>query len=236
METHSLTKQRGLTLIELLVALIICATVIAAIYRVFIAQSKAYVFQDQVVEIQQNIRTAMELMVRDIRMAGFDYDNSTSGVTIPNIPYNVAGNSITVWYEYYQEDPLNPLGPPLISEIHSVRYNLNNTNLEKRVTVNGVVQTVDVALENVVNFELFCGIDGRIGFEHTQDGVVDNWVNCGAVNNNQDKVIAIRVSLTTRPEQINAQDDRFQTISPRTLNSTVAMRNFSIKKFSIFRI
>ncbi len=230
-------NRRGITLIELLVALVICAIVIAGIYRVFIAQSRAYVIQDQVVEVQQNIRTAMAMMVRDIRMAGFDYDdnNNTSHVSIedfkPLPPYIVTANSITVLYEYYQRNPENPFDQPLSSEIHAVTYTLNGTNLERQLTVNGVNRPIEILLENVVAMELTCGRDGRIGFRETQDGVVDDWVNCGAINNNQDKVIAVRVSLTTRPEQANPQDDRFEGISPRTLNSTIALRNLAIKQF-----
>lgn len=224
-------NRRGITLIELLVGLVICAIAIGAIYRVFITQSRAYVVQDQVVEIQQNIRSAMELMVRDIRMAGFNYDNSTSPLRIedfkPLPPYIVAGNSITVWYENYQT------GPPLISQINAVTYTLNGTNLQRQLSVNDVVQPQqpEVLLGNVIALELTCGIDGRIGYEDTQDGVVENWINCGAVNNSRDKVIAVRISLTTRPEQVNPEDDRFRMVSPRTLTSIVALRNLSIKRF-----
>jgi type IV pilus assembly protein PilW len=229
MRIRTLSKQRGMALIELLVALVVCAVVIAAIYRVFTAQSNAYVVQDQVVEVQQNIRSAMEIIVRDLRMAGFDYDNSTSLVTIENSkplpPYIVAGNSITVWYENYRP------GPPFVSEIHSVRYTLNGTDLERQLTINGVNQPTEVLLENVNAFVLDCGRDGRIEDYASQDGVIDNWINCGAVDNNRDKVIAVRVSLTTRPEQVNPQDDRFRTVSPRTLTSIVALRNLSIKQF-----
>ena len=226
-------NKRGITIIELLVGLVICSIAIAAIYRMFTAQSNAYVVQDQVVEIQQNIRSAMEIMVRDLRMAGFDYDNLNSLVRIedfkPIPPYIVAGNSITVWYENYQT------GPPVISQIHAVTYTLNGTNLERQLTVDGVVQPQqpEVLLENVIALELTCGIDGRIGYEDTQDGVVDvdGWINCGAVNNSRDKVIAVRISLTTRPEQVNPEDDRFRMVSPRTLTSIVALRNLSIKRF-----
>lgn len=229
MKKNLLFQRKGITLIELLIGLVICALVIAAIYRVFIAQSKAYVVQDQVVEIQQSIRTAMEMMVRDIRMAGFDFDNSSSPVRItdfkPNPPYLVSGNSITVWYENFVE------GSPIVSEIHAVRYALNGSNLERQLTVNGEAQPAEVILENVVRLELTCGRDGRIGFEHTQDGVVNDWVDCGAIDNNQDKVIAVRVNLTTRPEQIDPQDDRFTNISPRTLNTMIALRNLSLRKF-----
>ena len=231
MRTCLSLNKRGITIIELLVGLVICSIAIAAIYRVFTAQSNAYVVQDQVVEIQQNIRSAMEIIVRDLRMAGFDYDNSTSSKRIedykPLPPYIVAGNTITVWYENYQT------GPPLISQIHGVTYALNGTNLERQLIVNGVNQSTEVLLGNVNTFVLDCGIDGRIGdvAPPNQDGVIDNWANCGAVDNNRDKVIAVRVSLTTRPEQVNPQDDRFRTVSPRTLTSIVALRNLSIQQY-----
>ena len=58
-------EQKGITLLELLVALVICGIIIGGIYRLFIAQSKAYTVQDQVVEVQQNIRNAMEILLRD---------------------------------------------------------------------------------------------------------------------------------------------------------------------------
>ena len=231
MRICSSLNKRGITIIELLVGLVICSIAIAAIYSVFTAQSNAYVVQDQVVEVQQNIRSAMEIMVRDLRMAGFDYDNSTSLVRIedfkPLPPYIVAGNTITVWYENYQT------GPPLISQIHGVTYALNGTNLERQLIVNAMNQSTEVLLGNVNTFVLDCGIDGRIGdvAPPNQDGVIDNWANCGAVDNNRDKVIAVRVSLTTRPEQVNPQDDRFRTVSPRTLTSIVALRNLSIQQY-----
>lgn len=223
-------SDRGVTLIELLVVMVIAGMVVAGFYRIFIAQSKAYAVQDQVAEVQQNIRNVMEVLVRDLSMAGFDYDSSTSAVNIPNTPYQVTGNSITVWYEYYQKDPDNPLGPPLTSEIHAVNYTLNGSSLERQLTVNGGNTTAEEILRNVDAFDLTCGIDGRIGDDATQDGVVDTWVNCGAVDMNRDKVIAVRVNLTARPEQANPQDDRLRTITPRTLSSTVALRNPALKK------
>lgn len=223
-----LSNKKGITLIELLVALIICALSIGAIYRVFTSQSKAYVVQDQVVEVQQSLRSVMELIVRDLRMTGFDYDNSTSPVRIGDFksipPYIVADHSITVWYESY--DSQNPAS----STIHSITYSLNGNHLERQLTINGVHQETEVILENVNEFSLRCGVDGRIHDFATQDGVIDQWVNCGAIDNSRDKVIAITVNLSVFPSQVNQEDDRFRTITPRRLSSTVALRNLSIKK------
>ena len=62
---------KGLTLIELLVAMAISSILIAAIYRTFIGQHKTYTVQEQVVDMQQNVRVAINRMMREIRMAGF---------------------------------------------------------------------------------------------------------------------------------------------------------------------
>ena len=85
---------KGITLIELLVALVIGGIIIAGIYRVFIAQGKAFVVQDQVVETQQNIRSAMEIILRDLRIAGFDGDNTPLTTSI-----TPGANTITIFYE-----------------------------------------------------------------------------------------------------------------------------------------
>jgi prepilin-type N-terminal cleavage/methylation domain-containing protein len=67
----TLKKQGGMTLIELLVAMVICAILIGAIYRIFISQQKIYAVQQNVVDMQQNARLAIIQMTREIRMAGF---------------------------------------------------------------------------------------------------------------------------------------------------------------------
>ncbi len=68
---RTLKNKNGVTLIELLIALVISALLIAALYRTFIGQQKTYIVQEQVVDTQQNVRVAINKMMRDIRMAGF---------------------------------------------------------------------------------------------------------------------------------------------------------------------
>ena len=69
--TKVLKISKGVTLIELMVALVISAILIAVLYRTFIAQQKTYTVQEQVVDMQQNARLAINKLIRDIRMAGF---------------------------------------------------------------------------------------------------------------------------------------------------------------------
>jgi type IV pilus assembly protein PilW len=80
----------GFTLIEVLITMLISGIIMASIYSVFQSQQKSYVVQDQVAEMQQNIRAATNVMVSEIRMAGYDPDGlGAAGITVANT------NSIT---------------------------------------------------------------------------------------------------------------------------------------------
>jgi prepilin-type N-terminal cleavage/methylation domain-containing protein len=65
------SKNKGVTLIELLIALVISTILIAALYRAFVGQRKTAAVQEQVADMQQNVRVAINRMMREIRMAGF---------------------------------------------------------------------------------------------------------------------------------------------------------------------
>jgi prepilin-type N-terminal cleavage/methylation domain-containing protein len=80
---HSpLRQNKGITLIELLVALVIAGILIAAVYRTFLSQQKTYTVQEQVVDMQQNMRLAINRMMTEIRMAGFGNVSMVLPVTI----------------------------------------------------------------------------------------------------------------------------------------------------------
>lgn len=69
---------RGVTLIELLIALVISAILIAGIYRVFIYHQRTYTTQEQVADMQQNVRVAINKMIREVRLAGFGGKNENT--------------------------------------------------------------------------------------------------------------------------------------------------------------
>ena len=74
-------SNQGFTLTELLVAIVIAGVVAAAIYSTFYSQQKAYLTQEQIAAMQQNLRGAMHILGRDIRMAGYDPTGwATTGV------------------------------------------------------------------------------------------------------------------------------------------------------------
>ena len=65
-------NHKGVTLIELLVAMAAGTILMAAIYGAYQGQQKAFVNQQLMVDMQQNVRAAMLLMTREIRMTGYD--------------------------------------------------------------------------------------------------------------------------------------------------------------------
>ncbi len=81
-------NRKGFTLVELLVAMVLSFILIGGIYGAFTSQQKAYTVQDQVAEAQQNARMAMNILLRDIRMAG--YGMPDGGITIGKTTYDNA--------------------------------------------------------------------------------------------------------------------------------------------------
>ena len=70
---------KGFTLIELLAGIVITLVVVAAGFTILITSNKATMTNDQVAETQQNARVAMDLISRDIKLAGFGFSGSTVG-------------------------------------------------------------------------------------------------------------------------------------------------------------
>jgi len=200
--------KKGITLIELLVALVIGGIIIAGIYRVFIAQGRAYVVQDQVVETQQNIRSAMEILLRDLRMAGFDGDNTPLTTSI-----TPGANTITIFYERN-------------GAVRQTSYSVDGTSRLMRNQVPPEIPPSeaggDPILTNVstLNDIFTYGIDT----DNPLDGMVNSWVSAGAVGTS--RIIAVQVSLTASPTQVNPD---INVVTPRTLQSTITLRNLCLR-------
>jgi type IV pilus assembly protein PilW len=76
-------NNRGFTLAELLVGLFVSGIVMTTILSAYYTQNKSYAVQDQLAAMVQNLRAAMDIMIRETRMAGYDPTGSTdAGIVV----------------------------------------------------------------------------------------------------------------------------------------------------------
>lgn len=87
--------KKGLTLIELMVAMVIAFVLISAAYSAFSSQQKSYTIQEQVTEMQQVLRAVTDMTVREIRMAGYiapddedELNNDDITTDVPGEPFS----------------------------------------------------------------------------------------------------------------------------------------------------
>jgi type IV pilus assembly protein PilW len=78
--------ENGFTLIELMVTLGIGMVVLAAVTTTFMSQTKAYNAQEQINEMEQNARGALDIITREVKMAGY---NPTGG-TVTGVTYSTS--------------------------------------------------------------------------------------------------------------------------------------------------
>ena len=113
-------------MIELLVAMVVSLLAMAAIYSTFLAQHRSYQVQEETADMQQNIRTAMFYVQRELRMAGND-------------PFNVGGfgiyaanaNSISFTEDINGGAAGTPPDGFVTGASENITYGLNGTDLER---------------------------------------------------------------------------------------------------------
>lgn len=119
-----LRDQRGFTLTELLVVATVLGMILAGVVLIQMQGQQAYLFGSHRVEVQQNNRAALELMVRDLR--------SAESVTTLGSPTDLT--FVTCQDPYPTAAPTTPCLP---ADVVSVRYQVVGTTLNR--IVNGTV-------------------------------------------------------------------------------------------------
>lgn len=85
MNLSRLERRDGFSLVELIVALAVFAIITSTIYGAFIMQRRSFDLQEQMTEMQQNVRAAMDMMVREIKLAGYDDPDVISPTTMREV-------------------------------------------------------------------------------------------------------------------------------------------------------
>ncbi|MBK1709729.1 PilW family protein [Marichromatium gracile] len=86
------TRQRGLSLIELMIGMLIGIFLIGGMIQLLVANRQVYRFQEALSRIQENGRFAIETLGYEIRMAGY------TGCPIRNEIANVINGAGTTWW------------------------------------------------------------------------------------------------------------------------------------------
>jgi len=122
-------SNKGMTLVELLIVLAVGSILMGAMLGAFINQQKSYAVQDQVIDMQQGLRAAVDRMTREIRMAGYGGDiletfgnvNTFTHIMTPENGTSQDSITILVSDEVARLSQNAPAG--------STQLNLNNSNV-----------------------------------------------------------------------------------------------------------
>ncbi|WP_228050735.1 PilW family protein [Pontibacterium sinense] len=97
-------RQQGLSMIELMVALLIGTLLTAAVLQMFLGSRTTYAMQSALATMQENARFAVEFLSRDLRKAG--YTGCSTNTTIANTLRD-SSNSDEIYAQYDMSAPVS---------------------------------------------------------------------------------------------------------------------------------
>ena len=77
-------NQKGFTLVDILVGLAMASVLMVAMVSLFTTMGRSYTTQNVAADLQQVARAGVELMIQEMRMAGFDPSGSAAAAIVSN--------------------------------------------------------------------------------------------------------------------------------------------------------
>lgn len=212
--------QKGLTLIEIMVAITISLALLAGVIQIMIGNKVTYRTLDSLSRLQENSRAATEILLRDIRMAGFPR-TLFAGAPITGCDRETtacadgdAGDTLTISYQ----SNIDCLGNITPAGVAVNLYYINNNNL--LCLGNGNV-TPQVLVEGIEDLDILYGEDIN------DDDTIDRYLAAGSLNLQMPRVVGVHINISTRTVndnvalQTNNGDKRIR----RTISSSALLRN-----------
>jgi type IV pilus assembly protein PilW len=160
----------GFSLVEVMAAIAILGIAMTAVFSTFLFQQQSYTTQVRVSEMQQNLRDAMEMISRDIRMCTYGIpstvninDNEITSRYLTHVNSTTGPDEITVLYRYdgdaaYPSFDVNP-GPVAGANTVTLTstagyevgdrviiYNASNADLRRVATVAPTILTLQAGI------------------------------------------------------------------------------------------
>jgi len=224
-KTLSQYKQRGVSLIELMVALLVVSLLIIAMVVIFLSGRASFIGQEQLGRLQENGRYAFNLMTDEIQRAGYRpevWELPRLGFAFTNNSVNGSGSAsdtIELQYEFDKDcfGAFNTATVPVTLPDGTV---VNVPRFDQRLVSFSVVNNeliyncsygpVNGTLAVQINSAVADGVENlqiQYGEDLTNDLSVNTWVNAGGWNN-LFNVVAVRIAMAVRtPEQIRLDAD-----------------------------
>lgn len=83
---HLRTRQTGLSLVELMVAIVVGLILVGGLIQVYLSTKQSYNAQEQLARMQESGRFAMDLITRDLRRAGYWGGNVDTSTFVGGVP------------------------------------------------------------------------------------------------------------------------------------------------------
>ena len=139
-------RNAGFTLVELMVSMAIGLVVLAAITTTFTVQTRQNSAEEQLGQLQQNVRAALDLMIREIKMAKYD----PAATAFPAGTYGVTYNATQLQVQS-DTDGSGALDTSTSGSVENIIYAWDSANL--RITRKlGSSGTPEVLADNVTAF------------------------------------------------------------------------------------
>lgn len=174
----SAAGNRGFTLVELMVTVAVFGIVLTGVYSVYQAQLRSHYTQQEIMDMQQNIRAAMYLMEREIKMAGLNPTGANNvGITVADAHTVSFNMDFTGGFNDGDDDDddgvidegvngIDDNGNGLVDEADEAEWCDGD--------VNDVNEQVVYALSNDLDFN---GVNDGLPTENNDGGTCDLWRN-----------------------------------------------------------
>ena len=207
-----ISKEDGFSLVELFIYMAMFIVVTGALYSVFIGNTKSYSSQENKVEMVQDLRAAMHLMVGDIRMAGLDPTDADGigFVDDADDKYDTDGNSIHFTMDFD--------GNGAIDNSESINYFLRNSGGVQQIVRRTGDGNEPVVAENITSFSLtYLFEDGHTGMPDESDG---------DTTNDFEDIRSVQIAMTGETAEVDPVTRQKKT---RSQTSWAVIRNAGIE-------